>query len=341
MNTFGSGLDVTLVRPEVVLIEEPIFVTGNILPHKTTNLTPAVSGLIEEVHVGVGDRVNKGDALLTIRQSDIKLQVERLGHSVTLASAELKNATKDLKTNRALHARRAVSEEVLDNMSTRKAVANAQLGIAKAQLSEAEQQLRDTVVIAPFDGVITNRSVDEGTYFSSMRGLASGAPLQIQKIDIVVASVFVPDRYLPKIKVGTKARVTIDTLNMTVESVIHIVNDRIDLPTRGIDVRIGVPNADYKIKTGLFCRVEIIPEPREALVVKSSAIMRADADYVFILDGVVAKRVAVETNKLESGATEILAGITSEDLVVVGPDLGRVTPGTDLSTKLIQRSASR
>ena len=76
MNTFGSGLDVTLVRPEVVLIEEPIFVTGNILPHKTTNLTPAVSGLIEEVHVGVGDRVNKGDALLTIRQSDIKLQVE-------------------------------------------------------------------------------------------------------------------------------------------------------------------------------------------------------------------------------------------------------------------------
>tara|TARA_R110002073_G_scaffold2960_4_gene19792 strand:- start:7315 stop:8361 length:1047 start_codon:yes stop_codon:yes gene_type:complete len=340
VNAYSASQEVFLVKPSLVEINEPIFVTGNVLAYKMTNVTPMISGLIEAIHVRVGDRVLKGAPLLTIRQKDIKLQVTKLEHSLTLAQAELQNVKKDLRTNIDLFARKAVSEEVLDNIKTKKLVAEAQLGIANANLMEARQRLEDTVSYAPYNGVITERNADEGSYFQAMS--ASSRPvLQIQQIDIVVAAVLVPERHLRKIALGTKASIYIDSLDKKFDSEIHLINDRIDLATRGIDVRMGIPNPDYEIKTGLFCRVELTPPPRKVLTVDSESFIRGEDSFVFVVQNGLAEKRAVRLKNLAGGKYEVLTGLDQNSWILAGPDLYLITPGTKVDDNIRRKTVQR
>lgn len=336
----AAELDLYPVQPEEMELVEPIHVSGNIAAHKTANLAPPVNGIVDSVHVGVGDRVEQDQPILTIRQIDLKLQATRLEQSVLVARAEHRQAEKDLERAQDLWERQAISEDELFDAQTQVEITAAELAIAEARRDEARQQLADTVVRAPFDGVITERNVDEGAYFSLFR--PDGTPaLQVQKIDIVVATVAVPERYLPRLALQTPVRVHIDSLGESHDSVIHVINDRIDPRTRAIDVRIGLENPDYRIKTGLFCRVEILPPARQALVVEAAAVVRLDKSYVYLAEDGRARRIEVATRMLESGEIEITDGLGADQWLLSGPDLARVTDGMALPDDVSRLTAGR
>jgi multidrug efflux pump subunit AcrA (membrane-fusion protein) len=221
----ASGIRVTQQGVQETL--KPIHVTGNILADKTADLTPAVMGIVEIVHVTVGDRVKRGDPLLTVDQAELMNQLERARFAIELAKAEARNAEEELDWGRDLRKTQAISEEQMRDITTRYEVTQARVGIAVAEAS-------------------------------MMRGMSGSGALQIQKIDFVVASVFVPEKYVRDISVGTRALVHIPSLGRTIESEIDVINDRIDQKTRTMDVRIRIPNPDYSIKTNLFCSVQLL-----------------------------------------------------------------------------------
>jgi len=306
---------------------EPILTTGTIRAEQTTNISPVVSGLVEQVFVKVGDRVTKDQPLFQLRQIDIQLRVQQLEHSLTLAAAEYKNVEKDLETNQGLKRRGAVSQEVLDNTRTHHEIVGAQLGIAEAQLAQAQQSLADTTGKAPFDGVVTQREINEGSYIRNMPGARSTA-LQIQKIDTVEAVVTVPDIYLSRIQVGTSARVFVDGLSRSYDSQVEVINDRVDHQSRTLEIRIPISNDAYDIKPGLFARVEIYPEQRSVLVLPRHAVRGSSSPYVFINDRGFARKVSISTRELDSDRVEIYAGLEPGTGVLIGKNLAQITPGT-------------
>ncbi|NND69943.1 MAG: hypothetical protein HKN43_00025 [Rhodothermales bacterium] len=114
-----------------------------------------------------------------------------------------------------------------------------------------------------------------------------------------------------------------------------MINDRLDLQTRSIDVRLGIQNADYAIKPGLFIEVELYPEPRAALTVPRHTVRGLGGDrYVFVVEKGLAKRRSVEIRELENDQVEVLSGIEDSVLVIQGSKLNliqdnvRVTFGT-------------
>lgn len=312
---------VNVIEPQLIDVVEPIFATGTVLAEKTTEIVPLVGGVVEEIFVRVGDRVEKGDPLLRMRQKDFTIAVERLQQAVQLAAAELENAERDWSNAVSLLQKRAISTEQSDDRQTRYKAALARLGIAKAELAEAEKELSDSITRAPYRGVITQRNIDEGAFIPSMMRTNQPA-LQIQKIDVMVAIVFVPQGHLKSIRLGTPGKVGISGLNNEYKTEVHLINDRIDAATRTIDVRLGIRNSDYKIKPGLFIEVELYPDPRPAVVIPARVVRGAGADrYVYVVQNDTVVQVPVSVRELPDGTAEVLSGLVPEQLVISGPDL--------------------
>lgn len=320
----ATPIPVAVLQPMQTEIVEPIFVTGTVLAIQTTDIVPLVGGMVEEIMVRVGDRVKKGQPLLRMRQRDFQIKVERLRQAIRLAAAEQRNARMDFENATALVKRGGLSQEQLDDRRTRYEATTAQRGIAQADLAEAELALADATTRAPYDGVITQRNVDEGAFVSSFMR-TSEPVMQIQKIDIMVAVIFVPEVHLSSIKLGTPGKVTIPGLRTSYESEVALINDRLDLQTRSIDVRLGIPNADYTIKPGLFIEVELYPEARAAVTLPKNVVRGLGGDrYVLVVEDGVAKRRSVEIRELESDQVEVLSGVDDSALVIQGPNLGLI-----------------
>lgn len=319
-----APFQVEVLQPKQSKIVEPIYVTGTVLALKTTDIVPLVGGMVEEIMVRVGDRVKEGQPLLRMRQRDFEIKVERQRQALRLAAAEQRDARVDLENATALVKRGGLSQEQLDDRRTRYESTTAQLGIAQADLAEAELALTDATTRAPYDGVITQRNVDEGAFVSSFMR-TSEPVMQIQKIDIMVAVIFVPEVHLGSIRLGTPGKVTIPGLNKSYKSEVALINDRLDLQTRSIDVRLGIQNADYAIKPGLFIEVELYPEARGALTLPKDTIRGLGGDrYVFVVENGLAKRRSVDIRELENGHVEILSGVDDSEIVIQGPSLNLI-----------------
>lgn len=328
-----AGRDAIAMFTETVTAEElaePVTGTGTIAAHKTTALGPRVDGIIEEVFVRVGDRVKEGQPLFRTRDAEWRLKVAELENHVKLAEADVRNAQKAFNRSSELHEKGFVSSGNLDDARRGRDAANAKLGMAKAQLASAQQMLDDCVVTAPFDGVITARDVDEGKFMATrMGGMGGpGGVLEIMKIDIVAAIVNVPEVYLSKFELGTKATIHIDSIDRSYESYVAIINDRVDHVTRSVEIRLPIRNEDYEVKPGLFARAEVHPEPRHVLVLPRAALMGTEAArYVFVSEEGKAKRVNVAVRQIDATRVEILDGLEENDMALTGPNLPLLVEG--------------
>ena len=331
----AAGISRPLIVSTAVLeqteITEPIFVTGTILPLRSTDIAPLVGGLIEEFYVRVGDRVEKGDPLFRMRQKDFEIKLSRLVNAERLAEAEFIDAKRDLESATALRKKDAFSAEQLDDRQTRLEVTNARRGIALANLAEAQKELDDSTARAPYRGVITRRGVDEGTYIPSIMR-SERSVLQIQQIDTMVALLYVPEVHLQSIELGTPGRVHIPSMDQTYESRVALINDRIDPKTRTIDVRLGVLNPDYQIKPGLFIEVEFIPRPRGGILLPPNSTKGLGSTrYLFVVEDGIASQRQVKVRELNDGSLELLNDIEPGTTVIVGKSIHQVSDGTSIT----------
>jgi RND family efflux transporter MFP subunit len=323
---------VSVVAKEPVVQE--IVGSGTIAAHKTTNIGPRVSGIIDEILVKVGDRVEAGEVLFRTRDDDYAIRVRHARAQARLALAEVDNMERDLRRVEKLHTQGVASEGRLDDVRTAFETAAARRESAEAGLAEARQNLADTTVKAPYPGVVTQRYVDEGAMMSTIMS-ANSQVVQIMKIDIVAAIIQVPEIYLSRIHVGTPARVFVDGVDAVFESEVYILNDRVDHTTRAVEVRLPIRNPDHALKPGLFARAELIPEPRDLVVVPRGSVMGpSDARYVFVDDGGVARRRDVTVRELDTRRMEVMDGLAPGDGVVGGPNLPRVSDGTAIAIEL-------
>ncbi len=244
--------------------------TGTLIPHKSSGLGPLVEGRIERIHVNVGDRVEAGAPLFETRPESYRLKVEELRASVTMIDAQLKLAQATFGRTNRLSDQGVASNASRDAAITAVQVAAAELELARARLRQAEQDLADTTVRAPFTGTITARYLDEGVFLTNrVPGGTGSLVLQLQKIDILVAIVKVPSRDLPRLAVGNPAVLRIDGVEQPIRARVDVINDMVDPATRTVEIRLGVENLRYSIRPGVFVQAEICSAERaEATAVR-------------------------------------------------------------------------
>ena len=319
------------VRRLVVIETElvvPVFGTGTIAPHKTSKIGPRVDGIIEEIFVKVGDRVQSGDPLFRTRQVHYQIRVDEVTQSLRLAEAELKHAKRERDRIESLHTSSVASEDRLDDVRTGHDIAAARLGRARAAHARVLQELEDTTVRAPYPGAITHRYVDEGVMMRTM--MSGNSPVvQIMKMDIVAAIIQVPEVHLSEVHVGTPAQIKVDGMERVIESEVYILNDLVDPVSRAFEVRLPIMNEDLAVKPGLFAQAELLPEARRVTVVDRGAVLGVEGSrYVFLDEDGTAGRRPIVARDLDAMRLEVLDGLSAGEYVLSGPNLRRLSPGT-------------
>jgi len=321
-----------IINPEPRQIVRPIYGTGTIAAAQTSDIGPSVSGIIEEIYVRVGARVDEGETLFRTEIENYELAVTVAQAALELASARADLAQSELERATTLTARGVTSEARLEERQSQLRVANAERASAAAALQQANKNLEDTTIGAPFRGVVTARYVDEGVYMSTRigGGLGGGsAVVRLQQIDVVAAIVQVPEIYLSQLRVGMPGRLYIDGLDQEFESEIHILNDRIDPLTRTVEIRLGIANEDYVVRPGLFVRAEVFPDARSALLLPRRAVAGpSNAPYVYLLSDGVARRRSITLREHDAEFIEVLSGLDPDDPVLIGPNLPRLRDGS-------------
>jgi len=324
----AEKLNLRLVAAEMKKLQSPIVGTGTVFAHKTSKIGPLVEGQVVNVHVKVGDRVQKGDLLFKIRPDNYRFAYDEAKARVTMAEARIIEVKPAVERAKSLNKRKNLSQAQLDKTLSALALARAEVASAKIKVEQARKNLDDTAMKAPFTGVVTYRFADEGIYLSNRFPGSNSAVIELTKIDIVTAIIQVPSHELEKLYVGAPVKLKIDGISAPMDATISIINDKVDIATRTVEVRIRIENSNYAIKPGLFVRAEILPRGREAIIIPRQAVRGSrEARYLFIHRDGKAVRKNVRIIDFDATRVEIVSGLSENERVLTGPDLLRLRDG--------------
>jgi HlyD family secretion protein len=197
----------------------------------------------------------------------------------------------------------------------------AQVATQEAALENIRLQLSYATIVAPFAGVVVNRSLDPGSYVTP----GTSTPiLTIADLDHLDFIVYVPETEIGMIHRGDPVQVAVDAYpGREFRGVVSRIAGGADPSTRTVQVEIDIPNPEHLLRPGMYATAALSAGTQPALVVPLSAVVTVGSEhYVWVVaDGKTAQR-AVTVGRATGTVVEITSGVTPEDLLVVrGTDL--------------------
>ena len=308
-----APVPVELVAVQVGPLKETLQATGTLLAEESVDLKPEVEGEVTSIRMTEGNSVRKGDLILQIDESKQQAIVDE-------SEADFRLSDENRKRADILLADGTISQQEHDQVHSAFRRAEAALNLARKRLTEY-------TLTAPFDGILGRRYVSIGQYVSSQTVLVSLYALDRMKLDFSV-----PERYSARVKPGQTLQLTVAAHGEEKFSgEIYLVEPRVDVETRTVQVRAYVPNQDHHLKPGMFANVMLsIGSKEAALTIPEDCIFPQAGGFAVYRDaGGVAELVAVETGLRIPGRVEILSGLKAGDLVARSGNL-RLSPGRKL-----------
>lgn len=248
------------VRPidwaEVVAFDNRItrVLTGSVVATDRAPVSFEVGGTVSRVHVAIGQHFTRGEILAEIDPTPLQLALDERRAALIEAEAIAREANLTLERQRQLQQSGTVSQAALDRAETAADSAQSRLAIALASIRSAEDRLQDTVLRAPFDGVVAARMIEPAQ--SVQPGMAV---LEIQndtsgfQIDIVV-----PETLIGQIEAGSEHRAII--LNGTDRPVVARVlevGSRANATT-GFPVTLDIVAQSASVRSGMTVEVHLL-----------------------------------------------------------------------------------
>jgi RND family efflux transporter MFP subunit len=244
-------------------------------PWRDVTVSAAIEGVVEEVLVDRGDRVEKNQVVARLESSVEKATVEmakaRYESKGKLRSSEaqLKFADRALQRQLSLEERDVVSQGEMDEVRSVKDIAEAELQLAREETQVARHELERTRAVlerrtirSPVEGVVVKRILSSGEYADPPQ------VLRLAQIDPLRVEVFAPLAYFGKIELGMSARIRLEEpVGGEHEAKVVVVDPVIDAASGTFGVRLELPNPSYALPAGLKCwadfgvEVDPIPQP--------------------------------------------------------------------------------
>jgi RND family efflux transporter MFP subunit len=324
--TVDPVVDVVAVPVRSGPISQRVFAPASLVARRVSHIGAEVPGRIQEVFVRSGDRVEAGAPLFRIDREPYEAALRRAVAGLDLARSESKQIAADLERLTALRLDGVGSQSELDRGKTALLVGRARERQAKEAVAMARLDLKRTLVVAPYAGSIAQRRADEGTTALAQPQTIVGVIHETSKLE---ARADVAERQLSVIRAGDPTWVHVDGLPEPIRAEVASVSDTIDPATRTYRVRIWIPNADHRLKAGIFARVEIQPAIKQNVTLVSRDAIRSEAartNVLVVRDG-RAVAVPVRLGLFSDSDAEVLAGIEVGTPVIVGKAAQELAPG--------------
>jgi len=283
---------------------------GTLRANESVELTASVTETVTAIHFDDGDRVQQGKVLVEMTSAEEHALLEE-------ARSTADEARRQYERLRTLVAERNATEANLDQR-------HREWETARARLAAIESRLADRLVRAPFSGVVGLRNLSVGALVTPGDLITTLDDDSIMKLDFPV-----PSTYLEVLRAGLAIVATARAYDARdFEGVVEAVASRVDPVTRSLMVRAVLPNPDRALKPGMLMRVELLKNPRRAVVVPEEALVpRGDEQFVMVVadnDTVEERKVRIGTRA--PGKVEIVEGLAEGERVITHGTL-KVRPG--------------
>ena len=265
-------------------LRERVLVVGNLIGAATVEVVPRVNGRLQAVQVKLGDPVRRGQLLAKVEDSEIQEQVRQAeaSHEVARATirqreADLTLARTNLERNKNLLERQLLPQQTYDDTDARYQAAQAQLDLARAQFEQAKARLDElkitlanTRIVSPVDGFVGKRMLDPGAFVGPNAPVLS--VVDIRTVRLVANLV---ERDVKRVSAGTPAEVEVDAFpGEKFNGKVSRVAPVFDPATRTAEMEIEVANTDFRLKPGMYARVQLTVETKaDALTVPRNAVV--------------------------------------------------------------------
>ena len=327
--------------------------TGNTASIKNVDLVARVQGVLQSINYQDGTLVKEGTTLFTIEPETYKLKLEQAQAAEAGAQASVKQTDADFKRQTDLVQRQAVSQATLDNSTSARDNAQANLLQAQANTKIAAVNYGYTNVVAPFDGVVSAHLVSVG----ELVGAASPTQLAtIVALDPIYVNFNVNEQDVLRIREEARRRGMTPSelrqlpveIGLQTESgyphkgKLDYISPSLNQSTGTLAVRGVLPNPDRVLLPGFFVRVRVpFDEQQNALLVPDVALGSDQAGrYVLVVNGEnVVEQRKVQTGPVEGQLRVIESGLKGDDRVVTA-GLLRAIPGQKVDPQLQKIEAS-
>lgn len=351
----GEARPVKVARVEEMPVGASVNVTGTLAAQDEATLSIKVPGRISSIAVDLGSVVRKGQVIAQVEQQDYRLRVQQSEAALQQARARLGLQPQgdddrfDPEVTGTVRQARAVLEEARQNRARVASLvesgvvaraeyegADAAFKVAQAkyqdaveeirnrqallaqrrtELSLARQALADTVVAAPFDGLVQEKHASVGEY------LGTAAPVvTIVRVNPLRFRGEVPERDAATVRAGQLVRVTVEGDRGLYAGRIVRLSPTINQQNRVLVVEAEITNPG-SLRPGGFARAEIVTNSGDrAVTVPANAVVTfAGIDKVITIENGKAKEMPITTGRRAETWTEILSGINVGESVVLDP----------------------
>ena len=292
-------------------IAETLAVVGSLAANEFVEVKSETDGTIAEILFREGEPVQKG-ALL------IRLDETKFTAALAEAEANLKLAATTFERNKQLFKDRLISQQEFDQAASLFQANQATVELRKRQLQDAR-------IFAPFAGIVGARSISPGQVISKNTTLT-----WVVDLEIVKAEFNVPERFLGEVKLGQNIELKVAAFPKDrFKGEVYFLAPQVDPNTRTLLLKARIPNAEHKLKPGMFANLDLTLTLREdAVMIPESALMSVGertSVYVIAADGTAQMR-PVKVGLRIPNEIEIISGVQPGEKVIA-EGLQKIRPG--------------
>lgn len=318
---------VAVIAPSSTALNPTLELPGRLEAYSRAPIYARVSGYVKGWYVDIGAKVKTGQLLADIEAPDLDQQLiqARADLASQQASAELSAAT--LERRKTLLSSNFVSKQEIDERTADLANKRAAVKSGEANVNRLEALTGFKKIVAPFDGVVTARNTDVGALINAG---ASTGPAMFVVSDIKKLRVYVdvPQSYVPMIKIGAKADITMPGYaDRTFPATVETSSQSVDASTGTTRMQLALDNPTGQLMPGSYANVRMSLDrgtaplhiPASALIFNQDGLRVAT---VSAEDRIVFKPVVVARDLGKN--IELASGLAANDRVVIAPPDGIV-----------------
>ncbi len=310
------ALTVTTVTPRQVSMPVKLSANGNIVAWQEAIVGAEAAGLrLTQVHVGVGDRVRKGQVLATLAGDTLRAEVAQSRASLAEAEAAAADAANNAERARTLQGTGALSAAQINQYLTAEKTAQARVQAARALMGAQQVRLTQAEVYAPDSGVISSRTATVGAV------VGNGTELfRLIRQGRLEWRAEVTSGELGRITPGTTAQVTAAS-GARLAGKVRMIGPTVDPQTRAALVYVDLtplPGPAGGARAGMFARGEFDLGATPAVTLPQAAVVVRDGfSYVYRVNPQArVDQVKVQTGRVLGDQLEIVSGLASDARVV-------------------------
>ncbi len=329
----------TPVRVAPVLkqaIQQTVTLVGTVEPWKRSIVASEIGGVVRDFPAKEGRMVTQGQLLAHLRVETLEIQFDAASSSHREAKTRHQQARHDLARIRTLFEKALVTQKEFDDALSEESALQERLSQLDAEIRHVRNQMKQSRIVAPFDGWITQEFTEIGQWVEE-----GGEIVEMVDVSHVHVEIPLPERYVRHIQIGDFAHATFDGLpGFDAQGRVLSLVAQADRVSRTFPVKVDIPNPSLTIKSGMVSRVTLqVGPPHQGIVIpKDALVLRGNQEFVFLVKEQTVDQIPVTSGVHLDDLVEV-KGALREGMTVVMEGNERLFPGQPV--RILDPPASR